>query len=208
MEAHHASRATVREALNVLREEGIVDRQQGTGTFVISRNAAAPLREAHGVVRPQTNSMFENRSAIELDRSWVPTPDAVAARLESELEKPCLRLEYLVLAGGEVIGIATNYVLNPEASSIEGLALSHNWYDLLDRAQLVVAESEFTIGCRIADERTTCLLSVDARSAVLAVEQVIKDTCGRPYNFAYIILRGDRQFVSRARQEATHGHPL
>lgn len=165
------------------------------------------LREAHGV-SPEQSSTYEHRSTREIDRSWVPTPDAAAARLQSDPEAPCLRLEYLALEKGEVIAIATNYVLDPEASAIGTRPLARTWYELLDDAGVVVFESEFTLGCMVADEQTTSLLSIEPGSAVLVIEQVIRDVGGRPYNFAYIVSRGDRHFVSRARRDPTGGNPL
>jgi hypothetical protein len=46
-------------------------------------------------------------------------------------------------------------------------------------------------------------------SAVLTLEQVIRDDSSRPYNFALAALRGDRDwFVSRARRGVDTVHPL
>ncbi len=137
----------------------------------------------------------------EIDRSQVPTPDVVASRLECERGRSCLRVEYVAATEGEVFGIATNYVLYPEAAAIETVPLEQSWYHLLDRGRLAVGESEFRIGCTNADEQTASLLSVRPGSAVLTLEQVIRDDSGRAYNFALAALRGDRDcFVSRARR--------
>jgi GntR family transcriptional regulator len=209
MVAHGASRATVREALTMLRHDGVIDRQQGTGTFVISHTASTQLREAHGVFRPEHDSMFDHHHTLELDRTWVPIPDIVAARLEVEAGQKCLRFEYVASHEGDVFAVATNYVLDPEASAIESIPLGQSWYDLLDRAQLVVGESEFVIGCMNADEHTASLLGAEPGSAMLTMEQVIRDDRDRLYNFAFVVSRGDRQsIVSRARRGHESGHPL
>jgi GntR family transcriptional regulator len=209
MVAHGASRATVREALTMLRHEGVIDRQQGTGTFVISHTASTQLREAHGVFRPEHDSMFDHHHTLELDRTWVPIPDIVAARLEVDAGQKCLRFEYVASHEGDVFAVATNYVLDPEASAIGSIPLGQSWYDLLDRAQLVVGESEFVIGCMNADEHTASLLGAEPGSAMLTMEQVIRDDRDRLYNFAFVVSRGDRQsIVSRARRGHESSHPL
>ena len=209
MVAHSASRATVREALNMLRHEGVIDRQQGTGTFVISHTASTQLREAHGVFRPERDSIFEHHRTNEIDRSRVPVPDIVAARLETGPGQRCMRVEYVASYGDEVFAVATNYVLEPEATAIEPIPLGQSWYEPLDRAQLVVGESEFVIGCMNADEHTASLLSTETGSAVLTMEQVIRDQDGRLYNFAFVASRGDRNsIVSRARRGVDNGHPI
>jgi len=209
MVAHGSSRATVREALTMLRHEGVIDRQQGTGTFVISHTASTQLREAHGVFRPEHDSMFDHHRTLEVDRTWVPIPDIVAARLEADAGQRCLRFEYVASHDGDVFAVATNYVLDPEASAIGTIPLGKSWYDLLDRAQLVVGESEFVIGCMNADEHTASLLSAEPGTAMLTMEQVIRDDHGRLYNFAFVASRGDRNsIVSRARRGDQSGHPL
>ena len=87
--------------------------------------------------------------------------------------------------------------------------MGQSWYELLDRAKLVVGESEFVIGCMNADEHTASLLSTETGSALLTMEQVIRDGDGRLYNFAFVASRGDRNsIVSRARRGVDNGHPI
>jgi GntR family transcriptional regulator len=153
--------------------------------------------------------MFDHHHTLELDRTWVPIPDIVAARLEVDAGQKCLRFEYVASHEGDVFAVATNYVLDPEASAIGSIPLGQSWYDLLDRAQLVVGESEFVIGCMNADEHTASLLGAEPGSAMLTMEQVIRDDRDRLYNFAFVVSRGDRQsIVSRARRGHESGHPL
>jgi GntR family transcriptional regulator len=206
MAAYGATRAAIREALAMLRREGMIDRLQGMGTFVTSNPEPMGLREGHGVFRPEHGSVFDGHRTTEIDRSRVPTPEVVAFRLDCERGASCLRVEYVATAQGEVLALATNYVLYPEAASIEMVPLEQSWYHLLERGHLTVGESEFRIGCTNADEHTASLLAVKPASAVLTLEQVIRDDDGRAYNFALAALRGDRDcFVSRARRGVDGG---
>ncbi|HEY1831422.1 MAG TPA: GntR family transcriptional regulator [Acidimicrobiales bacterium] len=204
MDVYDVSRATVREALAMLRDEGAIERQQGTGTFAVSVPPPMQLREAHGVFHPEHDSFLDRHRMQEIDRSWVPTPDIVAARLGAPQSVPCLRIEYLALFKSEVFAIATNYLVNPEAKAVDKHGLATNWYDLLTRSGLSVGESEFIIGCTNADQRTATMLGTQTGSAIFTIEQVIRDDKGRAYNFAYVGSRGDRaNFVSRARTDGT-----
>jgi GntR family transcriptional regulator len=200
MMTYGVPRATVREVLTILRREGVIDRRQGTGTHVVARPSPMRIREMHGAFHSDHGGLFEFGGCREIDRNWVPTPDIVATRLQAEAGEPCLRVEYLETFDGEPLFVATNYVLNPEASRIVPLPLIDNWYELLDRGGLSIGDSEFAIGCVNADERTSLLLNIDVGAAILNIEQLIRDANGRPYNFAFGSFRGDRHsIVSRAR---------
>jgi GntR family transcriptional regulator len=203
MDTYDASRATVREALTMLRDEGAIERQQGAGTFAVSIPAPMQLREAHGMFQPEHESFLDSRWMQEVDRSWVPTPDIVSARLGVPQRVPCLRIEYLAIFKSKVFAVATNYVVNPEAKAVDPYPLMTNWYDLLTRSGLSVGESEFIIGCTNADQRTAAMLTTQPGSAIFTIERVIRDNAGRAYNFAYSAVLGERaNYVSRARSGA------
>jgi DNA-binding FadR family transcriptional regulator len=53
------SRGAVRDALNMLREEGLVSRVQGLGTFVVSPAALTRMVESHGM-RPVPSGIGEH----------------------------------------------------------------------------------------------------------------------------------------------------
>jgi GntR family transcriptional regulator len=201
MMTYGVPRATVREVLTILRREGVIDRRQGTGTHVVARPSPMGLREMHGVFHSDHGGLFEFGGSREIDRNWIPIPGIVATRLQAEDGEPCLRIEYVETFDGEPLFVATNYVLNPEAGRIFPLPLNDNWYALLDRGGLSIGECEFIIGCANADERTSLLLDIDVGTAILTIEQLVRDANGRRYNFAFTSIRGDsHSIVSRARR--------
>jgi DNA-binding GntR family transcriptional regulator len=113
-----------------------------------------------------------------LDRSVVQATPTVASRLGVEPATPCLRYEYVALVGDEPIGPATNYVLFPEASRLLDVPFNTHWYQLLDAAGMA---------------------GVPEGSALLLVEQLIRDADGRPWDLAFFYVRTDRfVFVSRS----------
>jgi GntR family transcriptional regulator len=203
MNAHGLGRATVREALSALRREGIIDRRQGVGTNVVARGVMTRLTEAHGAADPLTDSIFNRRMRPrELDRSLIPLPGPAAERLGVPVGEPCLRLEYVSLLHGEPVGMATNYVLFPEAERLRELPFDTDWYALLREAGISLGASEFVLGCAPADPAVAALLGVGTGAPVITVEQVILDPAGRPFDLAHIHTRGDRfLFVSRATRD-------
>jgi GntR family transcriptional regulator len=119
MAAHGMSRATVREALALLRADGLIERTQGIGTHAVASTVTTQLAEAHGAVSPAPESMFNRRLRPRvLDRSVISAPATVTGRLGAAPGASCLRLEYVALLDDQPVGLATNYVLFPEAGML------------------------------------------------------------------------------------------
>lgn len=199
MAAHHVSRATVREALALLRAEGLIERTQGVGTHAVARPVNTGMTEAHGAASPSPASLLNRRTRPRvLDRSVVPLPEVAAERLGVAAGTPGLRLEYVALHEEEPLWLATNYALFPEAEKLRDCPFVTDWYALLADAGVEFGSSEFVIGAETADPLTAAVLGVPPGAAVLAVEQTFADPSGRPFDLAFVHTRADRfRFVSR-----------
>lgn len=197
MLTYTAPRASVREALELLRAEGLVHRVQGTGTLAVDQRLAARLLEVHGAEEQQT--LAPGLSSRVLAREMVPMPRAVARHLEEEPGTDCLLYEYVGYLYGEALGVYTNYVRLPEAEAIAEARFDSHWYALLDEAGLEIGESDLVIEVIVADDSLADLLGVLPGRPILGMEQVIRDAAGRPYDFAILRSRADRlSLVSRA----------
>ncbi|HVT68063.1 MAG TPA: GntR family transcriptional regulator [Trebonia sp.] len=201
MAVHGAARATVREALALLRAEGLVERTQGVGTHVVTRAVTTRLAEAHGVAGPAEPGMFGGAGIRPrlLDRSVIPAPPTVTRRLGVPPGSSCLRVDYVALMDDEPVGLATNYVAFPEAGRLVECPFRSDWYTFMDHAGVEFGESEFIIGCELADAATAAELGVGPGTPVISLEQTISDRSGRPFDLAFIYTLGRQfRFVSRA----------
>jgi GntR family transcriptional regulator len=203
MAAYRATRATVREALALLRSDGLIERLPGVGTHAVVRPPQTGMEEAHGVT--EGGAIYTSTTPPRiLDRSRVPAPPSLAAALGIAPGTDCLRLEYVGMSDGEPVVVATNYVVFPEADRIVGTPFHGHWYQLMADAGVPVGGSEFVIDATAADPVSASLLDIAAGAPLLAVEQTITAPDGRVIDVAFLLLRPDRmRFVSRASAPGT-----
>jgi len=191
MMAYAAPRAVVREALDLLRREGLVERIQGTGTLAVAQRHAARLVEVHGVAGTEEATVpgISNRVlALEV----IPMPRIVAGRLGERPGTDCLLYEYVGYLYGQTLGVYTNYVRYPEAERIMAAPFVSDWYTMLHAAGVGVGETDLLIEVLPADDVVAELLDMPVGRPLLGMQEVIRDEAGRPYDYAVLRSRGDR----------------
>ncbi|MGX1222793.1 GntR family transcriptional regulator [Streptomyces ambofaciens] len=129
MAAHGVARMTARQALSVLRDEGVAEARKGAGVFVrefrpLRRRGIQRLAQQQwGNGRSIWSTDIEDRS-LDVDQVTVSeeaAPDNVAAVLDlAEEETVCVRRRRFVLDGKPVL-LATSYL---PASLVAGSAIT------------------------------------------------------------------------------------
>ncbi len=172
--AHEASRVTVRKALDVLRDEGLVDSRQGFGWFV----ATDPLQQTLarlGTIEAQLAASDRTSEREVLSFAFVDAPPSVAAVLGSGT---VLEVQRRNLADGEPFARVT--VWCPERL---GGQLSRDdvaarpFYELID---VELGGARQTIGAAAASAGDAALLGVPVGAPVLVCRRVTDDVTGTP----------------------------
>jgi GntR family transcriptional regulator len=197
MRSYHSSRGTIRDALDLLRAEGLVRRLTGTGTLVAAHPNQSSMPEIHGLEAPR-ESMAGAHYRI-LDRYELPMPAFVASVLEQPVGSRCLAIEYLALQENEPFAIIINYLGWPEAAAVIDEPLDADYFTVLRRSGLTIGSTDMIFDARAADATTSRLLEIAEGSPLLGFEQIISDETGRPYDYAVGYGPGDRlRLLSRA----------
>jgi GntR family transcriptional regulator len=191
-----ASRNSVREALDLLRCEGIVERTPGLGTTVRGRKFPHGLDLLLGL----GETLDGHGSVTNLVRSaeWVTAPPAIARELRLDDHARLLRLERLRSVDDRVLSLDLTYLVPDigEAVLAEDLA-SNDVFVLIERITgRPLSNAQIAIEAVNADARSAALLGVPEGAALMLMERLAHLDDGRPVDLEYVRFRGDRMRMS------------
>jgi GntR family transcriptional regulator len=191
MRTYNCSRAAVREALNLLRREGLLDRLQGRGTLILTRPRTFSIDPPGRARSRLQRGDFGPVASLLLDRRMVRLPDLVAEELSVRPGTDGLLFDSLFVAGEETLSVITNYLRPPEALAVAALPVRDDYYALLSAAGVQIEHHETVTQPKIADENIANLLTIPIGSPVTWFEERMFDYSGKCVNFAVGWSRGD-----------------
>jgi GntR family transcriptional regulator len=185
-----ASRITVRKALELLRDEGLVDARQGFGWFV----AVDPLRQSLGRLGTIEAQLADSGIRSErrvLNFAFVLAPPRVRQVLRV---RKVLEVRRLNLADGEPFARVTVWCPDRLGASLSRDEVERSsFYELLG---IELGGATQTIAAAAATPEDAALLDVPAGSPVLVCERTTMDTRGEPVLFSEHVFAGHRtEFV-------------
>lgn len=190
------SRNTVREALTVLKNEGLIDRGPRVGTHVAQRKYEHGLDALLGL-KETFKHLGEVRNEVRAAMP-VTAPPSVARRLGLEPGEQAVFVERLRYLGDLPLSLDLTYL----APDIGARILDHPLENPLEKQDLF-ALIEQVSGQRLgsatlaleaipADAHSAATLQVPDGSALLMLERLTSLDDGRPVDLEYIRMRGDR----------------
>ncbi len=186
------SRGTLRQALSILQQEGLISRHQGLGTFANRPVLGIPARIDFAYEFSELIHASGYESDVKLlEKSRVAADADTARRLQIEPGAPLLRLRKLFLAGGQP-AIYVDYVLpiavigdDYDPAELE----QPPWRFLLRRynrqMKYVVSELEPIV----AEGELAELLGVAAGSPTLKFIEISYSSKNEPLVFANVFFR-------------------
>ena len=192
-----ASRVTVRRALEVLRDEGLVDARQGFGWFV----AGDPLRQPLGRLATIEEQMAESGVVSErriLEFAFERAPKFVSRVLNTT---QVLRVKRLNMADGEPFAIVTVWCPADLGQNLSRRDVEQSpFYELLD---IPLQGATQTIGADAASDDDALLLRIPVGSPVLRCERTTSDASDRAVLLSRHVFPGHRtEFVVDLPQSA------
>ena len=184
------SRVTVRKALELLRDEGLVNARQGFGWFVAGETVRQPLARLSTIEDQMRDSGVKPERRV-LEFAFEKAPRDVARALGAH---QTLRVKRVNTADGDPFAIVTVWCAADLAQHLSRADVERSpFYELLD---VPLSGASQTIGADAATADEAKLLKVPNGSPVLRCVRTTTDTNGRVVLVSHHVFPGHRtEFV-------------
>jgi len=196
----NVSRHTIRHALGVLTNEGLLRRERGRGTTVVS---ATPTR----VIERSLSSFYafawelrargEQQQSYILERQVVAADPALAEHLETPIGAEIDRIVRLRTADGEPLVLETAHLPRELTREVKAVVLERaSIYDELERLHgLHITGARESIRPIVLSRAVARLLHAQVGAAAFSVERTTLSDRG-PIEWQQSTVRGDRYLYS------------
>jgi GntR family transcriptional regulator len=185
-----ASRGQIREALQLLRDEGFIQRRQGTGTFVIRQKARHRFDRVHGVGDSFRRRPVVRGEMVSVER--VHAPQSVTDSLRLPAGSSCTYAEFRTYVDGIPFNINSSYLPPALAGVLRLGAFDGDFYQYLEAHGTAVVAGEIVVEAVIADDLTAEAIGVAPGAAVMLFRRLLFTTGDQPVEFGFVRCRADR----------------
>ena len=189
------SRGVIRDVLALLRGEGLIERQQGAGTFVVAQERSPVAIHtaqtlAEGLERGQSRVSWEL-----LDVARLPVPPQIAGRLEIAPGDDVVFVERLTVLDAQPLMLRSSWFpLAVGAPLLEpGTDFRFSVYDLVEQVLgHEVAYARLRVEAVKADSSVAPALDIDVGAPVQLMERLVYGVDERPLECSFARASGDR----------------
>jgi GntR family transcriptional regulator len=199
------SRNAARDALDLLRADGLVERVPGVGTLVAARKYPHALDHLLGL--SETLSGHGEITNEVRAAGLIAPPPAVAARLELPPGHEAVYLERVRRLNSAPLSLDLTYLAPDVGEPLLRADLVHNdIFVLIERVSgQRLGRADLTVEAVNADPHSAAVLETPRGTALLMVERLTRLADGRPVDLEFIRFRGDRLTLSGRLQRPCPG---
>jgi GntR family transcriptional regulator len=193
MELYGLSRGTVRQALQMLTQEKLIERFPGRGSFIAEARLEHDANRAIGFFSQLAREAGRRPSARVVIREMFSASSQIAGKLQIQQGEPVLYLQRLRFVDDEPWAIESTYYSNPVAGQLREEDLSTSLYALIqEKYHHRISHSVNNISAALADEIINDHLGIAIGDPVLDVTRLVYLDTGLPFEYSEDIYRADR----------------
>lgn len=200
------SRITVRKALQLLSNEGLVKSKQGKGTYVVSDSRRAPVRADMNQRIERARELARTSQVIDLTISEERPVADVCNDLGVAADCNVQKVSYIRVLRDMRIGYVESHF--PQQLNITFTAddfESNTLLTVLEEKGLALSGIDHLVGATLADTQLAVLLDVSVGAPLVRVKMVMLDLTQQPVQKVVAFFRADQYehhvFLARNSQE-------
>jgi GntR family transcriptional regulator len=185
---------TVRQAINELVHEGLLQRQRGVGTFVSKIKINQPLTKLTNFSSDMINKGIVP-GARYLSMEIIPATKNIASYLQISEGEKVIELVRVRTGDGEPMALERSYLVHQLAHQIVGMNMENaSLYQTLEQqCGLRLVRAQQSIEISYVNPADAHYLEIEQDDAVLLIERItFAEQIERPVEFVKSIYRGDR----------------
>ncbi|MER8183852.1 GntR family transcriptional regulator [Kitasatospora sp. NPDC094015] len=186
------TRNTIREALDLLRAEGLVRRVPGSGTLAVADKVPHGLNRLQGLAE----TLHEHGEVVNEVRALGPVraPGPVARRLGLPDGAEVVYVERLRRLNGLPLSLDLTYLAPDIGAALDRADLAHqDIFRLIEELTgHPLGRADITLEAVNADAHSATVLEVPRGAALLMLERLTTLADGRPVDLEYVRFCGDR----------------
>jgi len=187
------SRPTMRQAIQLLVDKGMLVRKRGVGTQVVGSKIRRPF-ELTSLFDDLVRSGQPQTTAV-LSCSVIQADEEIATELQVPIGDPVWSLERLRTVRDEPFALMHNF-LPADVIDLDGAELAtQGLYALLRRAGVRLRVANQRVGARRADAREARLLAERRGAPLVTMTRTAFDDGGRAVEYGDHVYRADRYAV-------------
>lgn len=198
---YHTSRETVRKALSLLNESGLIHKIQGKGSIVLASDKYAfPLSKM--ISYEELNELFEMKTqtkVLKLENQNVPQD---TFKLDRDEIIPATYIQRLRIVDGEPLVIDNDYVLKSVVPEISNEVAERSLYKYFEKdlhLEIGYAIKEVTVEAASKEEQN--ILNISSKIPVVVVKSTTHLQDNTLLHFTKSVHRADKfKFVEHAKR--------
>jgi GntR family transcriptional regulator len=183
-------RNVIRAALDLLRQEGLVARIQGSGTFSQTRKSYHRFESLHSLEESLGGGhVAHHLLAYEL----LPAPPAVARRFGIEVGTSCVFLERLGYIDGFPASVSSSWFRGDLVADIAPGERTADFYSIIKSAGITeLGDASITLEAIPADASVAELLRLPQGAPILLIDRLLHLENGAPFEWGVTHCSSDR----------------
>ncbi|WP_125715083.1 GntR family transcriptional regulator [Companilactobacillus kedongensis] len=186
------SRMTLRQAIQTLVDEGILQRQVGSGTYVASSKVQEKMSGTTSFTEI-TEGQGKKPSSKTVSYHLADPSMSEIEKLKLADDEQVLRMERIRYADKQPICFEVTTIPIKIVDNLDKDDITSSLYKALeDKAGLKLGSASQTVSAMLASEKIATLLNVKRGSAILRLRQITTLDDGTPFEYVRSQYAGDR----------------